>query len=184
VTSSIENIDEGDRDQLWELTYRADYSVRYHRRHANFLNNINLLFSCLIIFASGAAFGDLLTLAHAAVLKVCTAAIAFISLLQVLTNLGANGARHSEWMKRWSNLQTEIELDNKPSKKTIARWIIERSAIENDCVAELRALTFDCENKAATFFGIKGRQRQINLLQRLFIHFGTFQQKFPIIDDQ
>jgi hypothetical protein len=45
------------------------------------------------------------------------------------------------------------------------------------------ALAFDCGDATARAMGIAGRQHQIHWAQRLFIHFGTFQQTFPLDAD-
>lgn len=63
------------------------------------------------------------------------------------------------------------------------RWTEKRISIEEECVAELRALTYDCENIASRVLGAEGHQRVIRPLQRLLVHFGTFQQNFPLCDE-
>ena len=165
----------------FELQYRADYSQRYHRRRANFLQRIDIALSSLIIFSSGAAFTDLVSDAPSWVLQVSAAVVALVATLQVLLSFGANGPKHAEWMKRWNRLSAEIENTSNPSDRKIQKWASEKADIEGDCVSELRALSLDCEDKSASFLGIPGRQHRIWSLQRLLIHFGTFQQTFPII---
>ncbi len=58
-------------------------------------------------------------------------------------------------------------------------WLAERTAVESDCVMELRALAIDCENKTSRFMQLPGRQRKIVWWQRLIIELGTVQQTFP-----
>lgn len=115
--------------------------------------------------------------------KFGAAAVTLISIAQVVLRLGAHAGAHSQWLKRWCALHNEISLKTEPDEADIARWTQERTAIETECVGELRALCLDCENAAARVLEVPGRQVQISPLQRLLIHFGTFQGSFPRVED-
>lgn len=168
----------------WQLLYRAEYSSRYHRRRAAFLSNLDTLFTLITIAAGASAFGDLVAGSPGWLAKMGAATVTVISLIQVILRLGPAGAAHAQWMKRWGRLYAEIFLQTSPTADDVRRWTEERAAIEEECIGELRALVFDCEDAAARAMSIPGRQHRIMRLQRLLIHFGTFQQEFPLVPDQ
>ncbi len=167
----------------WHLLYRAEYSSRYHRRRAAFLTNLDTLFTLITITAGASAFGDLVGGSPGWLAKAGAAVVTLISLVQAILRLGSAGMTHVQWLKRWSRLQTEITLNTDPDEADIKGWMTEKASIEEDCVTELRALVLDCEDAAARVLGIAGRQHRIWSLQRLLIHFGTFQQTFPHLAD-
>lgn len=170
-------------DARWKIQYRADYSARYHRRRATFLLNVDKLLT-LVTLASGAgAFVSLAADAPTTAAQIGAALITLISAAQIVLQIGPAGIAHTAWLKRWSRLQASISINANPTRRDIETWTAERVAIEEECVAELRALSFDCEDTSARSFGITGRQHKIWRLQRLLIHFGTFQQTFPLIVD-
>jgi hypothetical protein len=168
----------------WQLLYKAEYSSRYHRRRAAFLKNLDTLLTLVTIIAGASAFGDLVAGSPGWLAKLGAATVTVIGLCQAILQLGAAGMTHTQWLKRWSRLQASISLNTAPSAVDVRQWTEERVAIEEECVAELRALTLDCENVAAKVLGVEGRQRNIRSPQRLLIHFGTFQQRFPLIADE
>jgi hypothetical protein len=110
--------------------------------------------------------------------------VTLLSLGQALLRLGPAGMIHGQWLKRWSALHTAISLNTSPTLDSVSGWTRESAAIEEECVAELRALALDCEDAAARALGIPNRQHRISRVQRLLIHFGTFQQSFPLVPDQ
>lgn len=170
-------------DCRWQLLYRAEYSSRYHRRRAAFLSNLDTGLTLLTIVAGASAFAELVTGSPGWLSKIGAALVTAISLAQVVLRLGPAGTSHAQWLKRWSRLYAEISLKTSPYKDDIRRWTEERVNVEEECIAELRALVFDCEDASARALNVPGRQHYISRLQRFFIHFGTFQQKFPYVPD-
>jgi ABC-type uncharacterized transport system fused permease/ATPase subunit len=142
------------------------------------LGDTDTFITLTVALTSAAAFGDLLSGATD-VAQFLTAAVALVSISQIVLRLAERGAAHAQWMKRWNRLAMEMELNDAPSAEDVRAWSRERYEIENECVGELRALRIDCEDVAARTLDIKGRQHKIGRLQRLFIHLGTFQQDFP-----
>ena len=167
----------------WQLLYRAEYSSRYHRRRAAFLSQLDTGLTLLTIVAGASAFAELVAGSPGWLSKIGAALVTAISIAQVVLRLGPAGASHAQWLKRWSRLYVDISLRTSPTEDDIRRWTEERVTIEEECIAELRALVFDCEDATARALCIAGRQHHITRLQRLFIHFGTFQQKFPYVPD-
>ncbi|MEG3087727.1 hypothetical protein [Sphingomonas sp. PB4P5] len=167
----------------WRLLYSAEYSSRYHRRRAAFLTNLDTFLTLLTVVAGASAFGDLVAGSPTWLSKVGAATVTIISLVQVVLRLGSAGTVHAQWLKRWNRLNASISLNTTPTAADVAQWTSERAAIEEECVAELRALTLDCEDAAARVLEIPGRQHRIHPVQRFLIHFGTFQQTFPYMPD-
>lgn len=155
----------------------------YHRRRANFLTNFDTILTLITLAAGASAFGALVADSPSWISKIGAALVAFISLAQVVLKLAPQGAAHAQWLKRWQSLQSEIVLTSLPTLEQVERWTREKDAIETECVGELRALTFDCEDATARAMGIAGRQHKIHWAQRILIHFGTFQQSFPLVAD-
>lgn len=176
--------DEEIEDCRWHLLYTAEYSSRYHRRRSSFLKNTDTLLTLVTIVAGASAFGDLVAGSPGWLAKIGAATVTIIGVVQAILQLGAAGTTHAQWMKRWGRLHATISLNTKPTKADIRLWIEERTAIEEECVVELRALALDCENTAARVLGIEGRQRYIWPVQRWLIHLGTFQQQFPLAPDE
>src|SRR3546814_17293198 len=81
-------------------------------------------------------------------------------------------------LKRWNSLRTQISLKTLPVLADIERWSAEKALIEEECIGELRDLALDCEDAAARVMKMPGRPHYINPIQRFFIHFGTFPQKY------
>lgn len=170
-------------DARYELRYKAEYSARYHRRRAAFLGNLDTLLTLITIMAGAAAFGDLVAGSPSWLAKIGAAVVTLISLGQAILRLAPQAAAHTQWLKRWAALFAEQTLTTEPNPTDIKRWLQETVAIEAECVGELRALVYDCEDAAARALGISDRQHKIHRLQRMFIHFGTWQQIFPPAPD-
>jgi hypothetical protein len=170
-------------DCRWQLLYRADYSSRYHRRRAAFLTNLDTLFTLVTVIAGASAFGDLVAGSPGWLSKVGAATVTVLGLAQALLRLGPAGMMHTQWLKRWSRLHAAVSLNTSPTLDQVRTWTEERASIEEECVAELRALVLDCEDAAARTLRIPDRQHKISRWQRLLIHFGTFQQVFPYLAD-
>jgi hypothetical protein len=170
-------------DCRWQLLYRAEYSSRYHRRRATFLSNLDTLLTLITVVAGASAFGDLVAGSPGWLSKAGAATVTILSLAQAMLRMGPAGMTHAQWLKRWSRLHTSISLNTAPTIAELRSWTEERASIEEECVAELRALVLDCEDAAARTMSIPGRQHKITRAQRLLIHFGTFQQDFPYVPD-
>lgn len=166
-------------DCRFQLQYRADYSARYHRRRAAFLNLIDQLFTLVTLIAGATAFAQLMAGAPNWLAKVGAAGITIIALVQAVMRLGSAAETHRQWLKRWNALAIELEATPDPAAADVKRWLGEKAALESDCVAELRALVIDCENATSRFIQLPGRQRRIRWWQRLIIQIGTLQQVFP-----
>lgn len=166
-------------DCRFQLLYKSEYSSRYHRRRAAFLKNFDTILTLVTVIAGASAFGDLVAGSPGWLAKIGAATVTVIGLCQAVLQLGAAAMTHTQWLKRWSRLHAALSLTSPPNRDDVRKWTEERVSIEEECVAELRALAIDCENITSRVMGIDGRQRIVSGLQRLLIHFGTFQQKFP-----
>lgn len=166
-------------DQRYTLAFRSDYSARYHRRRASFLQVTDKLLSVTVLLAGTGAFISLMSSGPPAIAQFAAAIVALVSIIQIVFGIGQAGASHAEWMRRWDRLASDIRRNSTPTKAQLANWDETRAAIEGECVAELRALAVACENDARTYLGLTEGLREISSLQRLLIHFGTFQTDFP-----
>lgn len=166
-------------DCRFQLQYRADYSARYHRRRAGFLNLVDQLFTLATLIAGATAFAQLVAGAPTWLAKAGAAGITIIALVQAVMRLGSAAELHRQWLKRWNALASQLEITPAPSQANISEWLAEKAALESDCVAELRALAIDCENATSRFMQLPGRQREIRWWQRLILQLGTLQQAFP-----
>lgn len=166
-------------DCRFQLQYRADYSARYHRRRAAFLNLIDQLFTLITLLAGATTFGQLVAGSPTWLAKVGAAGVTLIALVQAVMRLGSAAEMHRQWLKRWNALANELEINATPTDANVKHWVAERAAIESDCVSELRGLAIDCENATSRFMNLSGRQRKIRWWQRLILHLGTLQQHFP-----
>lgn len=129
--------------------------------------------------AGATTFGQLIAGAPTWVAKVGAAGVTLIALVQAVLRLGSAAEMHRQWLRRWNALTSELEGNPHPKESDIRKWLAAREAIESDCVAELLALTVDCENAASRFMDLPGRQRKIRWWQRLIIQVGTLQRHFP-----
>lgn len=171
-------------DCRWQLLYRSEYSTRYHRRRAAFLTNLDTLLTLVTITAGASAFGDLVAGTPGWVAKLGAAVVTIISIAQVILKLGPAGIMHTAWLKRWNSLHTDLSLNTDPNAADIKRWTIEKATIEEECVGELRALCIDCEDATARVLHLQDRQHYIHPMQRLLIHFGSFQQRYPYLHER
>lgn len=170
-------------DCRYRLLYKAEYSARYHRRRAAFLSNSDTFLNLVTIVAGASTFGDLVSGSPGWLSKLGAATVTLLSVAQIVLRLGARASEHAQWLKRWTALHSDISLESSPDLADIRRWTEEQTAIETECIGELRALCLDCENAAARFMSIPNRQVRLTRLQRIFIHFGTFQSDFPKVHD-
>lgn len=163
------------------LAYRADYSARYHRRRATFLLVTDKLLSVAVIVAGTGAFFSLTASGPPIIAMAAALVVAIITTLQVVLDIGMAGAKHAEWMRRWDRLASDIRSIPLPTPDDLKEWDDTRAGIEGECVAELRGLAVACENDARTYMGTAEGIRTIKPLQRLLLHFGTYQTDFPVV---
>ncbi|MET3438295.1 hypothetical protein [Sphingomonas sp. 1185] len=167
-------------DRRYELQYVAEYSTRYHRRRATFLTNTDTIITLLTIAAGASAFTDLVSGSPGWLAKLGSATVTLLSLAQVILKLGPQGTAHGQWLRQWNSLLTDIVISTNPDDEKILNWLTVKAKIEEECIGELRALALDCEDAASRVMRIPNRQHYFSGLQRLLIHFGTFQQDFPL----
>ncbi|GGD61829.1 hypothetical protein [Croceicoccus mobilis] len=167
-------------DERYRLAFRAEYSSRYHRRRATFLINLDKLLTTLVLICGTGAFLSFMDHGPQWLGRTAALSVTLITIFQVIFSFGLAGARHGEWLRRWERLATDIRATPTPDESTLRAWDELRAGIESECVGELRALAIDCENAARSYLGVSEGHRPIGRLQRLFIHFGTFQQEFEM----
>ena len=147
-------------DEQFKLRYKAEYSARYHRRRAAFLSNLDTSLTLITIMAGASTFGDLVVGSPGWLAKLGAALVTLISLLQVILRLAPQAAAHAQWLKRCTSLLADQTLTTVPTQADIQRWTHESTAIETECVGELRALVYDCEDAAARAMNIPDRQHK------------------------
>lgn len=166
-------------DDRYELSYRADYSSRYHRRRASFLSDLDTLSNIVSIIAGTSVFVSLLQGGPVIIAQTAGLLISALAVFQVVLRFGPLSARHAEWMRSWDKLANEIRATPDPTEQDLRRWHDLKAEIEGECVSELRALGYDCENQTRTHWGHSEGIVKINWWQRVVIQLGTFQSNFP-----
>jgi hypothetical protein len=168
-------------DERFTLAYRADYSARYHRRRSSFLSLIDTLSNIIAIVSGSSVFLTLTQGGPVLIAQIAGLVITTLAIMQVVIGFGPLGARHAEWMRAWDKLANDIRAKPNPTERDLRRWHDRRAEIEGECVSELRALGYDCENQTKSHMGIAQGHVKIGRLQRAFIQIGTFQGEFPEI---
>lgn len=166
-------------DERFNLSYRADYSSRYHRRRASFLSLLDTASNIVAIIAGTSVFVSLIQGGSVLLAQLAGLTVSALAILQVVIGFGPLGARHAEWMRAWDRLANDIRATPVPTEKDLRKWHDQRAEIEGECVNELRALGYDCENQTRTHMGITDGIVNIGRWQRAFIQIGTFQREFP-----
>lgn len=135
----------------------------------------------LSIVAGTSVFVSLLQGGPVLIAQVSALVISILATGQVVLGFGQLGARHAEWMRAWDKLANDIRANIDPREEDLRQWNDTRAEIEGECVNELRALAYDCENQAKSFLGTTEGLVRIGRFQRAFIQLGTFQRDFPEI---
>lgn len=168
-------------DEHFTLTYRAGYSSRYHRRRSSFLTLIDTLSNIIAILSGSSVVLTLTQGGPVFIAQMAGLVVTALAIMQIVIGFGPLGARHAEWMRAWDKLANDIRAKPNPTERDLRHWHDRRAEIEGECVSELRALGYDCENQTKTHMGIAQGHVRIGRLQRLFIQIGTFQGEFPEI---
>lgn len=166
-------------DERYTLSYRADYSVRYHRRRASFLSKLDTTSNIIAIVAGTSVFVSLMQGGPVIFAQMAGLVISALAIVQVVIGFGPLGARHAEWMRAWDKLSNDIRATPIPTERELRDWHDRRAEIEGECVSELRALGYDCENQTRTHWGRTEGIVKIEWWQRALIQLGTFQSDFP-----
>jgi hypothetical protein len=155
------------------MLFRAEASVRYHRRRAAFLEQLDLFLTVALLACGGGTFITVLAdLGHyaAAAGLIVTA----VALVQLVYKPEACATRHRQWLKRWSDILAEVRASDDPPAEVVAGWEKRRQAIEVECVLELAALKADCFNKTARALGRDIEPYRFGRLQRALIQVRSF----------
>src|SRR3989344_1557959 len=166
-------------DERFFLSYRADYSARYHRLRAPFLGSLHTVSNIITMLAGTAVFVSLMQGGPVFLAQAAGLTISALAIVQVVVGIGPLGARHTEWMRSWDKLANDIRATPMPTEEDLRRWNDRRAEIEGEGVNELRALCYDCENRTRTHWGITEGIVKIEWWQRAIIQLGTFQSDFP-----
>lgn len=158
----------------------ATVSAKYHQRRHAFLWMVDTFLNLVIVISAASAFGFLLGGEQRSLAKVATATITLLGLCQIILGIGKSAYAHQMWYKKWRELLADVESELNPSADQLKRWNQERTAIEVECIGELRALEVDCRNKAITALDYDEDEiRKIKWWQRAIIQLGTLQSDFP-----
>ena len=168
-------------DERFFLSYRADYSSRYHRRRASFLSKFDTISNIVTMLAGTGVFVSLMQGGPVFFAQAAGLTISALAIVQVVVGIGPLGARHAEWMRGWDKLANDIRAVPIPTEEDLRDWNDRRAEIEGECVNELRALCYDCENQTRTHWGLTEGIVRIEWWQRAIIQLGTFQSDFPVV---
>jgi len=159
------------------MLFRAELSVRYHRRRAAFLERVNLLMT-LVTVAAGAGIFVTLAASVRGFAEVAGLVVAIIGVIQMVYSPEASAAKHRTWLKRWSGILAEIRSSDTPSKTQLASWNKRQQEIEAECVGELNALKTDCFNRTMRALDRVGKPKKLKWRHRLFMQVISFEQAF------
>ena len=158
----------------------ATTSAKYHQRRHSFLWTIDTFFNLVIVISAATAFGFLLGGDKRVLAQFATAAITLLGICQIVLGIGKASFAHQVWYRQWRELLVEIERNKDPDTETLHQWNLKITAIETECISELRALEVDCRNKAIMSLDFDEEEiRVIRWWQRLGIQLGTLQSDFP-----
>jgi hypothetical protein len=159
------------------MMFRAEASVRYHRRRAAFLERVNLLMTLITVAAGGGIFVTL----SASIQGFAGAAglvVAIIGVIQMVYTPEACAAKHKQWLKRWSTILAEVKSVDGPSKTQLANWIKRQLEIEAECVGEMNALKADCFNRTMRALDREGTPYRLTWRHRLLMQVISFEHAF------
>lgn len=168
------------KNERYAILFAAESSQRYHRARATWLSRVDTAINVTALFAGTAAFIDVVGGEGEIVAQYTTALITGLAIVQVVFRLGDNAAKHGRWLERWLALRADIVVNPIAMDAKLSEWVNERTAIEQECIAELTALCVHSENRASFAMGHPERVRRIGRLQRALKQFGTFQSDFPL----
>ena len=158
----------------------ATTSAKYHQRRHSFLQIIDTSINLLIVLSAASAFGFLIGGDQRFFAQICIAIITLLGIAQIVLQIGKAAFLHQIWYKRWRDVLLDVEKYQNPSNAQMEKWNAERTAIETECVSELRALEVDCRNNAIISLDYdQSEVRNIEWWQRVIIQIGTLQSNFP-----
>jgi hypothetical protein len=166
-----------------EMLFRAEASVRYHRRRAAFLEQLDLFLTLVLLAAGGGTFitvaSDVNGYAAGAGLVVTA-----IGLIQLVYKPEACAARHRQWLKRWSAVLAEVRSSDEPTPHQIAAWVQTQHEIETECVLELAALKADCFNRTARALERDAIPYKLRSHHRALIQLFSFERAMEAEDER
>lgn len=160
-----------------DLQFDVVMSIKYHRRRAAFLERVGALMSAAILFGGAGAFASLFG-EQTGIAKWLTAILALIGIVQIVFQVDRCAAEHRGWLRRWMDLQKEIERTKSPTDERMADWLDVKLDIESECVGEMRALQEDCYNRTISELDRAGEPTPIKLRHRLFMQVYSFENGF------
>lgn len=137
------------------MRWAAEFSSRYHRRRAAWLNNVDFVLNLVQMVSATAAFVELTRGTPGRLAAAGTLLIALCALLQIVGRLGKAATDHELLMRQWCDLLTEVET-SEASAATIKRWLTRKGELNKSHVGELRAVAVAAENEAASALDTPG----------------------------
>ena len=164
-----------DRDHF---LFASTMSSIYHRRRATFLERTSMIMSLLTLL--GGASGVISLIGDNPLVAQCAAGlVTFIGLIQIVYRPETAAAQHKGWLTRWRQMKSQVLLAEDPSADQLAAWAKEESAIETECVGEMRALQADAFNHAERTLALSpDHHYRLRWYHRAFCQIISFEHSF------
>jgi hypothetical protein len=158
-----------------EMQFRAELSVRYHRRRASFLDRTSQIMTLTSLIGGAAAFASLIGDPNTIFAKWATLVITALTLVQSVFRIDAAAAEHKMWLREWSKLLLNIRQIENPTESQVSNWMQIQTELDSSCVNEMRALEADCWNRTAQQMGYSDAPAQINWYHKLLGQVWSFE---------
>jgi hypothetical protein len=154
----------------YDVLYRAQLSVLYHRRRERFFAFWDRTVTAVAIAGGSAAFAGL---GGPDYVKGAAALVALTSTVGLVFGLAERARRHSELARQFLGLEASIlrvgERDF--TEVQVAQWTAESREIEAAELPTLGLLVLDCQNTLAQARGELSAIHSLTGWQRLTMHF-------------
>lgn len=157
-----------------DIEFEAAASARYHRRRAAFLERISSAISALTLLSGAGAFVAIVGEATLAA-KLAALTTVMLGVIQIVYQTDRCANEHRHWLRAWNDILMEVRQTEKPSADVLQKWIQRKYAIENDCVAEMKALANDSYNRTLNATGRVGEPFRVNWWHRLWMQIFSFE---------
>ncbi|WP_140419337.1 hypothetical protein [Sphingobium sp. Z007] len=158
-----------------EMQFRAELSVRYHRRRASFLDRTSQLMTLTSLIGGAAAFASLIGDPNTIFAKWATLIITALTLIQSVFRIDAAAAEHKMWLREWSKLLLNIRQNEHPTEAQIGEWMHAQTELDSSCVSEMRALEADCWNRTTEQMGYNDAPARVSWYHKLFGQVWSFE---------
>ena len=161
-------------DYLWqrryEILYRTQLSVLYHRRRERFFAFWDRTIAAVAIVCGSAAFAGL---GGPDAVKGAAALVAVTSTVGLVFGLAERARRHSDLARQFLTLEAAMLRvgERDCTEAQVSQWAAEARMVEAGELPALGLLVLDCQNELAQARGEPGHVHPLTWWQHLTMHF-------------